>query len=262
MMHHHYNRYSTSMLKMFFDVIFLLAAGLFLFDLQFSFSVIIWGAILGIFYAGGNIFYFLSIQKLAIEDVIPILQSTNILFIFLGAVIFLSEAQPWFKYIGVGSVLLGIYTLLSSRGFELPKFHKGYGILAISLVFHIGSALLTKYGLRGITSPISLAIVMYAFCTLFLLIFIVIYHTIDVPTIRYLKTHIKRIIIAAIFGAGGTFCLYTALSKGDASLVYPIAGIQSVFVYFIAVIFSKKKFSWKKLASIIAVCIGIGLIAL
>jgi transporter family protein len=76
------------------------------------------------------------------------------------------------------------------------------------------------------------------------------------------KARLVSIGVAAFFGVIGTFLLYTALSKGDASKIYPLAGLQSIFIFIIASIFLREKFKWQRLIGIIVVFAGIFLLSM
>jgi uncharacterized membrane protein len=88
--------------------------------------------------------------------------------------------------------------------------------------------------------PINLAIAMY-FCASFILFS---YNTLlrrkSIKSILHFKNNLPRVIIAFFFAAMGTFLLYQAVSIGNASKVYPLSGIQSVFVFLIASSFLRK----------------------
>ena len=122
-------------------------------------------------------------------------------------------------------------------------------------------ALLIK-GLLFDMKPIDLAIMMYFSATLILFMYQILFRKNLVKSIIDFRPNISRILLASFFGAMGTLLLYSALSLGEASKIYPIAGLGSVFIFIIASIFLRKKLRWYRLIGIIIVFVGIYLISL
>jgi uncharacterized membrane protein len=56
--------------------------------------------------------------------------------------------------------------------------------------------------------------------------------------------------------------LFSAAALGNASKVYPLAGLQSAFIFIIALLFLKEKFYWHRLAGTVIVFLGIFLVSL
>jgi len=102
---------------------------------------------------------------------------------------------------------------------------------------------------------------MYFSATLFLICFQILYRKHSSDIITNLRSRVPKIASASFFGAIGTIFLYSALSLGYASKVYPIAGLTSIFIFIIASFFLKEKFYWYRLIGIVFAFFGIYLIS-
>lgn len=247
-----YNLLNVNTFKMFFDGIILLVIGLLFFDLNFTPRLILWSLILGGIYAIGGIVYYFSIKRKDLDIVIPYYQSSSILLTFIGSIILLKEVVNLHNYLGAGFILIGVYVVLSKDGFKFPKLDKIILLILTIIILNTGYSLFVKKLLYDI-KPINLAIMMYFFSALIMS-----------PFLLFSKKQNKlkdikdiRIIAASFFGAMGTLLLYLALSVGNASKVYPLAGLESVFIFVISSIFFNKKFYWYRLIGTIIIFLGI-----
>lgn len=252
-----YDIFSTNTFKMFFNAIILLIIGLIFFKLNFTSKLFFWSLILGGIYALSGIIYFASLKLKDVEIVVPYYQSYLLFFTFIFSVILLNESVNIYNYIGIILLLIGVYTILSENGFKIPKLDKAIFLILIMVVLNLVYNILAKKILYDI-KPIDLAIMMYFSCTIFLVAYILL----SKKQRSLFDVKSSRIIFASIFGAMGTLLLYFALSVGNASKVYPIAGLQPFFVFIIAYIFLKTRFYWHRLIGTVIVFFGIFLISL
>lgn len=252
-----YNPISTNTFKMFFDGVILLIIGFLFFNLNFTFELFLWSLLLGGIYALSGIIYFASLKLKDVKTVVPYLQSSTLLLIFVSSIILFNEIANIFNYIGLVLILIGIYAVLSRKGLKFPKLDKAILLISVIVILNVIYSLLVKNLLFNI-QPINLAIMMYFSSTIILACYVLLSR----KQRELFDIKSSKIIVAAFFGAMGTLLLYSALSIGYASKVYPIAGLQSVFVFIIASIFLRERFYWHRLAGIITVFLGILLISL
>ncbi|NOQ55432.1 MAG: EamA family transporter [Nanohaloarchaea archaeon] len=264
MMNEKYNTIKTNTLKMFFDGIILLIASSIFFNISITNNLIFGSLILGSIYAFSGIFYFETLNLKDVSSIVPYYSSASLLFIFFGSIIFFNEIVNIFNYIGIAAIMIGIYLVLSETGLRLPKKDKGLTYATIVIIFSVSYSLLTKLFLNDI-EPMALAICMYFSATLFLILYLHIFKKENLKQITHYKRYkkqIKNIFIASFFGASGTFLLYYALSVGNASKVYPLVGLQMIFIFMIATIMLKEKFRLHKFIGTLIVFIGIFLISI
>lgn len=261
MMIHNYGVFRTNTIKMFFDGVILLIIGLLFFQLSFTKHLLVVSIGLGLLYALGGIIYFLVLKYRDVGQAIPYTQATEILLIFLGALLFFNESAVGINYLGIVFILAGVYAVLSKTGLRFPKPDKSFVLLMMIVVINVIYWLLVKKTLNN-AEPITLAIVVYFTTTIALLIYQALFRKQSFQQLKQLKTHLPRIITASFFGAMGTFLIFTAVSMGDASKVYPLAGINSVFIFIIATLFLKEKFTWHRLIGTLLVFAGIFLVSI
>jgi len=258
-MNHKFDPILTNTIKMFFDEIILLLAGiLFLeFTIPFGFNLF-FIFLLGLLYATSGILYFESLKLDDVTEIIPYFQSFSILLIFISSLIFFKETATFINYFGIILILIGVYFILSKKGFKLLSLNKGIYLISIVIILGVTYTILTKSLLYNI-KPINLSILMYFFATIILSGYVLVFQKKLITKTKELvkPKNLTKIIITSFFGAFGTLLLYLALSIGDASKVYPIAGAQSMFIFIIGVIFLKEKFYWHRLIGIIFIFIGI-----
>ncbi len=251
---------STNTFKMFFDGMILLVVGLLFFSVEFSGAVLWWSMLLGLIYAASGMFYFKALQLENVHVLMPYSKSSQIILIFAGAVIFLRESVSFANLAGMTAIVLGVYVLLSPRLFQFPLFGKGLLLMSFNTILTVAYSLLVKKALEVLpASPITLAIGMYFSTTLFMFIYMLLAG--DRKNGRLgLEAKSISIFISAVFGAGGTLLLYLALATGKAAQIYPLAGVHIVFVFFLAVLLLKEKFSWTRLTGTLMVFAGIFLL--
>jgi len=260
MMNLNYGVISTNIFKMFFDGMIVLIIGLIFFNLNFagnfSFLILLPGAI----QAFSMLIYYTALKLKDVGEIMPFYQSSGILFIFLSSVIVFNEFVSISNYAGIMLILVGVYLVLSKDGLKIPKMDRGSLLILILLPTDVISALIVKKLLFNV-EPINLAIMMYFSATLFLVCFQILYrkHISDIFT--GFKSKIPKIVSASFFGSIGTLFLYSALSCGYASKVYPLQGLNSIFIFIIALVFLKEKFYWHRLIGIFVAFFGVYLVS-
>ncbi len=256
-MNKRYDPISTNTFKMFFDGFILLIIGMLFFKLNFSRELFLWSLPLGGLYAATGILYFKSLNLKEVHVVIPYTQSSKILLVFISSVILFNEAVSTFNWIGLALILFGIYEVLTEDGFRIPRLEKGVFIMSLNIIVGTIYSLLTKKLLFDV-KPIDLSIMMYFSTTIILGC----YTAVSRKQKRLFSIKSSNIVVAAFFAAIGTLLVYYALSVGYASKVYSIIGLQSAFVYIIAISLLKEKFYWHKMIGVILILAGIFLISL
>jgi len=258
MMNLKYEVISTNVFKALFNGMIVLTIGLIFFNFTGNFSLLM--LVPGAIYAFSTLIYYTAIKLQDVGEIIPFYQSLGILFIFLSSVIVFNEFVSVYNYMGIILILIGVYLVLSKDVLKIPKFGRGSLLILLLLPTDVISALLVKKLLYNF-EPINLAIVMYFSATLFLICFQILYRKHSSDIITNLRARVPKIASASFFGAIGTIFLYSALSLGYASKVYPIAGLTSIFIFIIAFFFLKEKFYWYRLIGIVFAFFGIYLIS-
>ena len=256
-----YEIMKTNTFKMLFDGFILFIMGLVFFRLSFTTELFLWSLVAGFLYALSGIIYFKALSLGDVNEVVPFLLSFPILLIFVGSLVFFREKANFFNYAGIFFILLGVYSVLSENGLKIPKVNKVFFLILIGVFLEVVYSLFIKSLLFNI-KPIDLAIMMYFSAALILFVYQILFKKQFLNHIINFKSKIPNILIASFFGAVGTLLIYSALALGNASKVYPIAGLNFIFVFFIASFFLKKKFYWHRLIGAIIVFIGIYLISL
>lgn len=256
LMNHRFNPLSTNTVKMFFDGIILLIIGSLFFNFNFSKDLILPAFVLGMFYAASGVLYFKVLKHKNVNEVVPFWQSLTLVLTFVGAVLFFSETPNIYNYEGIALVVAGVYVILSKKRLMLPSMNKAFSLILMIALLDTSYSLLVKQFL-GSLEPIMIAISMYFTTAIILFVYSLVrkeQHN------MFILENIK-IIPASVFGAVGTLFLFLALSASDASKVYPMAGLQSVFVFMFASLFLKEKFHIAKLVGTITVFAGIYLVS-
>lgn len=252
-----YDTAGTTTLKMFFDGIILLMFGLLFFDLTFTFESLLGASVIGILYALSAIIYFTSLKLKDVDIIMPYFQSFAILLIFISSTVLFNEFVNLYNCIGVALILIGVYVVLSKNGFKVPTLDKGIFLISVVVILNTVYSLAVKKLLFDI-EPITLAIMMYFSATIILSC----YMFLSGKQKKLLDTKKHKIILSSFFAATGVFLLYSALSVGNASKVYSVGGLESVFIFIFASLFLKEKFHWHRLIGIFIVVAGIFLISL
>ena len=256
LMNKKHDPFSANFFLLFFDCIILLIVGLLFFKLDFSFDLFLWSLLLGTLYALGGIPWFVSLKLKDVSIITPYSQSAVVLLTFIGAIFLLNENVNFYNILGVVLILVGIYTVLSQK-FKLPKLDRTVFLVLISVIFVAIYSLLVKKVLSNV-KPINLAIMVYFSATLFMLVYLLF----SPKQRKSFDFGCNRMFFASLFGSIATLLLFYALTTGLAAKIYPIAGLQSVFVFFIALIFLREKFYWHRLIGTIVVFFGIFLLSL
>jgi len=259
MMNKKYEILSTSTFKMLLDGAFLLVIGFLFFHLNFNYKTVYWTAVLGALYAAAGIFYYKILTRRDVGESLPYLNSLQILFIFIFSLMFFGEQARPANYFGVVLILIGVYAILTKK-FRLPKFDVAFVFVIANVLINVVYYLLVKKVLFDV-KPIDLSVSMYFFCTLSLVLYQMIFRK-HKNLITTPKSNIFRIFAAAFAGAMGTLVLFYALSMGEASKIYPMAGLQVVFVFIFASLFLKEKFSLQRLLGTLIVFAGIFFVSL
>jgi uncharacterized membrane protein len=252
LMNHKSGPIKTNAWKMFFNGTVLLIIGFLFFEIQFEMNLLFWGAFVGFIYAASGITYFSALESKNVNVVIPVIQS-SILFVFLFGVLLLRETVDVVDGIAVVLIFLGAYSVVSNKKLELPKLDSGLVLLFWMVLFASLWAIVTKFALNE-TSAIGLAITMYFFSSFFTFVY-------SGLNKSKRKVELPKIAVSAVFGSIGTLFLYLSLAIENASKVYPISGIQSVFIFLIATMFLREKFGWNTIIGTLLVVIGIYLLA-
>jgi len=252
-----YDPLLTNTMKMFFDGIVLLIVGILFFKIKISLNLIYWSVLLGIIYGIAGILYYKSLQLKDVQQIIPFIQASSILLIFFCAIFILKESANLSNYLGVFILVIGIFLVLSDKKTKIPKFDKAFYLITVAVILIVIFSLIVKVLLDDI-QPIDLSITMYFSSALFLFFYVLFIKK------RKELFKIKRstIVVSAVFGSLGTFLMFMALAIADASKVYSLGGIQSVFIFAIAVIFLKEKFLWHRLLGVLMILIGIFLVTI
>jgi len=256
-MKYRYNPVTTNLFKMFFDGLILLVVGFLFFNLNLNLQLFLLSMILGIITAFSGIIYFTSLKVKEVEIVVPYFQSTELMLIFIGSLILFNEKINLYNGIGIALILLGIYTVLSKDGFQVPKLDRTILLISVIVVLHTIYSLLVKKLLFDV-EPINLAIMMYFSTTIILASYILV----SKKQRRLFDIKCSKIIVGSFFGALGTLLLYSALFVGNASKVYSLHGLQSVFLFIIASFLLTEKLYWHRLIGTLFIFLGIFFITL
>ncbi|MGM5484790.1 MAG: EamA family transporter [Nanobdellota archaeon] len=249
-----YDPVTTNAFKMFFDGSLLLIASLF-FTTSFTENILLWSILLGFLYALSGIFYMNMLKRANVEMVLPLSQSMLILATFTGGILAFGEDVIFLNVIGLFSILLGIFLVTTKRLKALKVGHVIYLILFM-VIAKTAYSLIVKHVLSG-ADPFVLSILVYFSSSIFLL-----GYALTTRTGRIFSLRNSRILISSVFGALGTILLFYALKEGFASKVYPLAGLQSVFVFIIATIFLKERPTYIRGLGVLAVFAGVYMLSI
>lgn len=253
-----YEPLKTNTIKMFFDGLILLAVGFIFFDLTFTLNFLPWFLALGILYATAGVIYFTVLKLKNVSEAIPLMEALGLFFLFTSSVIVFNESLSPFNLLGVLFIILGIYLMLVKNLFEIPKLDKAFYLILFTVALTTCYSLMVKNILYTI-EPIDLAIMMYFSTVTMLFLYQIIFEKRRFPQLVS-NIEIRKVFISSFFGAMGTLFLYVALSYGYASLVYSLSGLKSVFIFFIAWLLLKERFSWYKFIGVLIIFLGISFI--
>ncbi len=261
MMNRQYHPVTTVLLRTLFNAVFLGTAGLLVFSLSITPSVLLLAAVPAALLVISFVVYLYVLQRKNASEIQPFSQSMDTLFIFLAAVVLLNEAARLENYAGIIVIVIGIYLVLAEHVNKVPRLDRNLVIIAGLVPIDIAYALLIKTFL-GTANPIALAVSIYilAFLMLTLASLLLRQHKQLMPV--SLRPQLRIVIPASLCAAAAAGLFYTALSLANASKVYPMAGISSVTVFLLATMFLKEKFYWHRFIGTLIVVLGIYLISL
>jgi len=261
MMNKQYHPVTTVQLRTLFNAIFLGSAGLLLFSLSITPTLLMVAAIPAVLLVISFVVYLYVLQRKNATEIQPFSQSLDTLFIFLAAVILLNEAARLENYGGILIIVIGIYLVLAEHITAVPRLDRNLIIIAALVPIDIAYALLVKTFL-GSADPIALAVCIYllAFLLLSIVSLVLRHRTQLLPA--SLRPQLRIVVPASLCAAAAAGLLYTALSLENASKVYPMAGVSSVTTFLLATMFLKEKFYWHRFIGTLIVVLGIYLISL
>jgi uncharacterized membrane protein len=261
MMNQRYHPVTTVLLRTLFNGLFLGTTGLLFFNLYITASLLLFASIPALLLAVSFVVYLRVLQRKNASEIQPFSQSLDVLFIFLASVVFLHESVNMVNYVGILILFFGIYLVLSEHITERPHLDRSLLIIIALVPFDIIYALLIKTYL-GTAEPIALAVSIYLMTFLMLAVVSLLLRRQIRTTSAMLKSQLRIVLVASLFAATSVGFLYTALSLGNASKVYPMAGVSSVTVFLLATVFLKEKFHYHRFIGTLIVVLGIYLISL
>jgi uncharacterized membrane protein len=261
MMNRQYHPVTTVLLRTLFNAIFLGSAGILFLNLSITASLLLLAAIPAFLLAVSFVIYLRVLQRKNASEIQPFSQSLDVLFIFLASVIFLHESVTLINYVGILILFFGIYLVLAKRITKRPHLDRSLMIIIALVPIDVIYALLIKTFL-GSAEPIALAVSIYIMAFLMLAVIFLLLRRQIRPTSALLKPQLRIVPIASLFAATSVGLLYTALSLGNASKVYPMAGVSSITVFLLATLFLKEKFYRHRFIGALIVFLGIYLISL
>lgn len=239
--------------KMFFDGIIILIVGSFFFEFNFTIDLLKWSFLLGAIYGFSGIIYFKVLETKNVEVIVPYTHSLMLLIVFVASAFLFGESVSVINYAGMLIILPGMYLVIAEKNLSFPKIDKSLFYLFLISISVSVYFLLVKYLLFRFEA-IDLSIMMYLSSAVVLSI----YQIIKGEGIRIKEA---RIVFSAIFAAAGTLLLFISLSQGLATRVFALSGLQSVFVFVLALVFLKERFASHRLIGTILVFIGIFLVS-
>ncbi|HEY0090772.1 MAG TPA: EamA family transporter [Candidatus Lokiarchaeia archaeon] len=260
MMNLRYNIVFVNLIKTFFNGFILLIIGFIFFAVDFTENFTLIWFIPGIIYAYSSIIYFIALSKKDVGQIIPSYQSIRLLFTFVASAIVFKEHLDGLDYFGVSLILIGSYFVLVEKRIGFFKIDKVSLLILILIPTDIINALIIK-SLLYTVKPINLATFMYFSGLIFLIIFFIVNRKKITYGIQQIKKICPKILGASFFGALGTLLLFSALFFGNATKVYPLDGLSSVFVFILAIVFLKEKFYLHRLGGTIVAVMGVFLLS-
>jgi uncharacterized membrane protein len=253
MMNQQYHPVTTVLLRTLFNAIFLGSAGLLFLNLNITASLLFLATIPAFLLAISFVVYLRVLKRKNASEIQPFSQSLDVLFIFLASVVFLHEPVALVSYVGI--------LILAEHITKRPRLDRSLLIIMALVPIDIIYALLIKTFL-GSAEPIALAVSIYLMAFLMLIVVSLLQRRQIRPTSALLKPQLRIVLVASLFAATSVGLLYTALSIGNASKVYPMAGVSSVTVFLLATVFLKEKFHLHRFIGALIVVLGIYLISL
>lgn len=261
MMNQRYNPVTTVLFRTLFNGMFLGTAGFLLLHLSIPPMVLLFAAVPAFLLAISFVVYLGVLQRRDATEIQPFSQSLDTLFIFLASLVFLHEPASLPNYLGIFLVVIGIYLVLTEHIRRIPQLDRNLLIIIALVPIDVAYALLVKTYLADV-EPIALAVSIYLMAFLMLTIISLLFRKKSNISAASLKPQLRIVLIASLCAAAAAAFLYTALSQGNASKVYPMAGVSSIAVFFFATMFLKEHFHWHRFVGTIIVVAGIYLISL
>ncbi|OGS40227.1 MAG: hypothetical protein A3K77_02815 [Euryarchaeota archaeon RBG_13_31_8] len=261
MMNQQYHPVTTVLLRTLFNAVFLGSVGLLFLNLRITPSLLLLATIPGFILAITFVIYLFVLQKRKVSEIQPFSQSLDVLFIFLASIILLNEQASFVNYVGILVIVIGIYMVLTEHITKVPRFDRNLLIIIALVPLDIAYALLIKIFL-GVAEPISLAVSIYMMAFLMLSIVYLLRRRQLKSTKSSLKSQLRIVLTASLCAATAVALLYTSLTQANASKVYPMAGINSISVFFLAALFLKEKFYLHRFIGTLIILLGIYLISL
>ncbi|MDD5729112.1 MAG: EamA family transporter [Victivallales bacterium] len=227
------------------------------FKLFFSWNTLFWGILSGVFSAMSNI---LLIEGMLHSDVgkCSTVYHLNLVFVVLGAFLFLGEAVTFIKLAGILFALLAVFLFFS----DAPHTRQRGRIVRSGLYLVGGAALLRaatglsyKYALdAGIDRNALLALngMVWMVSGGFYILF--------KERASYVKFSFRNFtygVISALLICGAVHFLILSLRRGEASIILPLAQMSFIFTSLFGVLIFREKLSRRKILGILAgtVCI-------
>lgn len=261
MMNQQYNPVTTVLLRTLFNALFLGGMGLLLLHLNITLSLLLLAAIPAFLLAVSFVVYLRVLQRKNATEVQPFSQSLDTLFIFLASLILLHEPASLPNFAGIFFVVIGVYLVLTEHIKRVPRLDR-YLLIIIALVpIDVAYALLVKTYLAD-AEPIALAVSIYFMAFLMLTFVSLLFRTKTNTTVASLRPQLRFVLVASFCAAIAVAFFYTALSQANASKVYPMAGVSSIAMFFLATVFLKEHFHWHRFIGTLIVVLGIYFISL
>lgn len=261
MMNQRYNPVMTVLLRTLFNGLFLGTTGFLLLHLSITPAVLLFAVVPAFLLAISFVVYLGVLQRRNATEIQPFSQSLDTLFIFFASLIFLHEPASLPNYLGILLVVIGIYLVLTEHIRKVPRLDRNLLIIIALVPLDVAYALLVKTYLAD-AEPIALAVSIYLMAFLMLTIVSLLFRKKSSITAASLRPQLRIVLVASLCAATAAGFLYTALSQGDASKVYPMAGVSSIAVFFFATMFLKEHFHWHRFIGTLIVVVGIYLISL
>lgn len=261
MMNQQYHPVTTVLLRTMCNAIFLGTTGILLLNMVITPSLLLLAILPALLLVVSFVVYLHVLQRKNASEIQPFSQSLDVLFIFLASIILLSESASIANYVGILIVVIGVYLVVTEHITKAPRMDRGFLIIAALVPIDVTYALLVKTYL-GTVEPIGLAVSIYLMSFLLLTMVALLMRRQINLTKASLTPHLRIVLAASFFAAISAAFLYTALSRANASKVYPMAGISSVTVFLLATMFLKEKFHWHRFVGTLIVVAGIYLISL
>lgn len=244
--------------KMLLNGLLLASAGSF-WGLSLTGKLVLGSLVLGFLYALGEVLYYRVLASGQAGAVIPCLQSLEILLIFFSSIALFGEPAGASSLAGILAIMGGVYLILSRGKAVAPRHSRAllpvFLAVAVNLLYSM-SAKKLLFEAR----PLDLAVAMYLSTALILAGCHIVTWRNGPAGPGLSKSVYPRVFFSSLFGASGTLCLFGALTTGLASRVFPLAGLQSVFVTIIAAFFLKEQMGWPRAAGVFLVFLGVFLL--